>query len=267
MNLRRLDLGWRVVATGFAIAVIFVGGGLLAAFVLPWAMLLPGDPRERSQEVVRLTFRWYLRGLLWIGLVRLQMDGEERLIASGGRIVVANHPSLLDVVILMAIIPKAQCIVKHQLWDSRLLGGLVRRAGYIRNDLEADALLAACKEGLDRGAALIVFPEGTRTCPGALPHFQRGFANLAIMTGAAIVPVLIDCQPPTLTKGERWWQVPERRPVFRVEVGECVDAATYTRCSQRGLAARRLVADLERNYATRLSGDTKVGTLEMGIAE
>jgi 1-acyl-sn-glycerol-3-phosphate acyltransferase len=250
--LRRLDRAWRVVATGLAFAFIFAGGGLLAATVLPCLALWPGDPRERSQRVIRATFRVYLATLQAIRLIRLQTEGLDGLAGSGGAIVIANHPSLLDVVMLMAFIPRSHCIVKHQLWTSWLLGGLVRRAGYIRNDLDGGEMLAACRESLARGAALIIFPEGTRSRPGAPPRFQRGFANLALLTGAPVLPVVITCDPPTLTKGEAWWVVPERRPVFRLCVGEKTDAAVWAGTATRALAARRLVRAMEQYYAERI---------------
>jgi 1-acyl-sn-glycerol-3-phosphate acyltransferase len=254
--LRPLDHAWRVVATGLAFAFIFVGGGLLAATVLPCLALWPGDSRQRSQRVIHLTFRFYLATLQAIRLLRLETEGLDRLADSGGAIVVANHPSLLDVVMLMAFIPRAHCIVKHQLWTSRLLGGLVRRAGYIRNDLDGEQMVAACRENLARGTALIVFPEGTRSRPGAPLRFQRGFATLAVLTGAPVLPVLITCDPPTLTKGEAWWTVPARRPLFRLLVGARLDTAALTGSAPRALAARRLTRGLEQQYAIWLSGQT-----------
>ena len=250
--LRRADRAWRIVATGLAFAFIFAGGALLAATVLPVLVLLPGDPREHAQRTIRAAFRVYLATLQGIGLLRLETEGIERLAASGGSIVIANHPSLLDVVMLMAFIPHSQCIVKHRLWNNRLLGGLVRRAGYIPNDLPADLMLAACRDSLDRGAALIIFPEGTRSRPNLPRRFQRGFANLALLTGAPVLPALISCDPPTLTKGESWWMVPDRRPLFRLCIGEKLDTTAWAAQTTRALAARRLARALEAYYADRL---------------
>jgi 1-acyl-sn-glycerol-3-phosphate acyltransferase len=249
---RRIDLLWRLAMTGLAFGFLFGGGCVLAATVLPILALMPGDRRLRAQTVIRLNFRFYLFMLQRLGLLRLELEGTERLQACGGRIVVANHPSLLDVVILMALIPRAQCIVKYQLWNSFLLGGLMRQAGYIRNDLTPEALIDACRNALDQGQCLIIFPEGTRTHPGTLPHFRRGFANLATLASATIQLVVITCTPPTLVKGEPWWRIPPRKPLFRLVVDECLDATTYLGYQHRSIAARRLVFYLEAVYADRL---------------
>nr|WP_282189075.1 lysophospholipid acyltransferase family protein [Azospirillum sp. SYSU D00513] len=186
-------------------------------------------------------------------IIDLEVEGAERLRAGSGRMVVANHPTLLDVVLLMALLPRAQCIVKKELWDSPYLGGTVRGAGYIRNDLEPEALLEACRAAMAEGNDLIIFPEGTRTVPGEPMRFRRGFANVATFLEAQIQLVTITCQPLTLIKGEKWWQIPPRRPLFRVVVGDCLDVRDQLGCEYRSLAARKLVRSLEEYYVEKLS--------------
>lgn len=250
--MRRVDILWRLPATGAAFAFIFFGGGLLAATLLPLLALIPGHRREHAQFLVHAAFRFYIRILQVLGLLRLEIEGLERLDGCGGRMVVANHPSLLDVVMLMALIPKTQCIVKAELWNHPLLGGLMRRAGYLRNDLDPEEMVAACRRALDAGNCLIIFPEGTRSQPGNPPQFRRGFANLATLTGAPIQPVFLSCEPPTLVKGEPWWRIPARRPVYRLVVDDCLADDWHQPSLPRSLAARKLVKSLESYYAEKL---------------
>jgi 1-acyl-sn-glycerol-3-phosphate acyltransferase len=250
--MRRIDYYWRLGATGVAFAFIFGGGGLLAITLLPLLALAPGHKRGRVQFLIHAVFRFYIEMLQLLGLLRLEVEGLERLDHGGGRMIVANHPSLLDVVMLMALIPKTQCIVKAELWNHRLLGGLMRRAGYIRNDLDPEEMVVACRAALDAGNSLIVFPEGTRSLPGTLPHFRRGFASLATLTGAPIQPVFISCEPATLFKGEPWWRIPTKRPVYRLVVDECLAPDWSVRYPCRSIAARKIVEMLEVYYAEKL---------------
>lgn len=235
-----------------ALAVIFVGGGFLATIVLPISLLFPGERRDRAQYLIHVTFRSYLHALQFFRLIRMEVDGVEKLSECGGRIVISNHPSILDVVILMAFIPKAQCIVKHELWNHPFLGALMQRANYIRNDLEPELLVARCQESLNEGRCLIIFPEGTRTPPGAMPCFHRGFANIATLTKAPIQLVFITCTPPFLFKGDPWWRVPPQIPLFRVVAADCLDADSYFLYGQRSVAARKLVESLEDYYANHM---------------
>jgi 1-acyl-sn-glycerol-3-phosphate acyltransferase len=255
--LNSLGYVWRLGGTGIAFTILFGGGALLALTAFPIVHMVtpPGHRRrERNQFLICVLFRFYVAMLQFLRLISLEVEGGEKLQNGAGRLIVANHPSLLDVVLLMALVRRAQCVVKKELWESPYLGRLVRGAGYIRNDLELDAMLTACRSALSGGNSLIIFPEGTRTVPRKPMHLRRGFANIATLLEAPIQLVTITCEPPTLVKGDRWWAIPPRRPLFRVEVGDCLDVAGSLGCKYRSVAVRELVRRVEDYYAERLSG-------------
>jgi 1-acyl-sn-glycerol-3-phosphate acyltransferase len=254
--LRALSYAWRVPATGFAFAAIGLGGLAMSLSLFPLIRLLSREAalrQRRTQAAIRASFRLYIGMLRVLGLMRVETVGAERLGACGGVLVIANHPTLLDVVLLMTLVPNAQCVVKSGLWRNRFLGPVVRAAGYIRNDLSAEELIGRCGEVLRQGNNLILFPEGTRSTPGRPCRFQRGFANLALLVPADLQIVHIACEPLTLTKGVPWYVVPERRAVFRVTVGERVASAPFMRYGSRALSARRLTSTIETRFAVGLS--------------
>jgi 1-acyl-sn-glycerol-3-phosphate acyltransferase len=255
MQLKHLDYPWRLAATGFSFAFIFAGGALLALTAFPAIALVSGPEavrRRRVQYLIHLIFRFYIRMLIFLRLIDLEIESVAKLRDGAGRLVIANHPTLLDVVLLMALAPHVQCIVKKELWENRYLGSVVRAAGYIRNDLEPEALLAACGTAMAEGNSLIVFPEGTRSQPGRSMRLHRGFANIATLLQSDILLVTITCDPRTLTKGEAWWTIPPVRPRFRVAVGECLDVASMSDSEYRSVTARKLVRFIEGYYAERL---------------
>jgi 1-acyl-sn-glycerol-3-phosphate acyltransferase len=255
--LRRLDYLWRLGATGFAFVMLFGGGALLALTGFSLVRLVtPSGPRrrERNQLLIHLSFRLYVNMLRLLRLIDLELDGMERLQDRAARLIVANHPTLLDVVLLMAVVRRAQCIVKKELWESRYLGRLVRGAGYIRSDLDLEPMLNACRAALSEGNCVIIFPEGTRSVPRQPIHLRRGFANIATLLQARIQLVTITCEPPTLVKGDKWWIIPARRPLFRLQVGHCLDAEGCLDGEQRSVAVRRLVRRVEDYYSERLGG-------------
>jgi len=250
-----LDRAWRLAGTAVAFPLLFGGASVVAGVAFPILQAVTPETRlrrERNQNLVHLLFRLY-SGLLWaLRLIDIEIEGRERLNNGPARIIVANHPSLLDVVLLMGLVRRAQCVVKHELWQSPYLGAVVRGAGYIRNDLDSAALLDACRAALDSGNHLIIFPEGTRSVPGEPIRFRRGFANIATTLGTEIQPVTISCSPATLTKGEKWWAIPNRRPRFKVEIGERLNTRLWLSCEQRPRAARKIVRHFEEYYAGRL---------------
>jgi 1-acyl-sn-glycerol-3-phosphate acyltransferase len=247
----RLFRLWRIPATGFAFASLGLGGLALAMLCFPLLRRFAPDEltgRRRTQRAISLAFQGYLFMLRLLGLITLRVEGRERIRACRGKLVVANHPTLLDVVLLMALVRNAQCVVKHQLWSNWFLGPVVRAAGYIRNDIEGEAFVAACRQAMAEGSNLIIFPEGTRSVPGQPLRLQRGFANVALLVPADLQLLRLHCEPITLVKGEPWWRVPKRRANFRVTVGELLPVAPFLACGPRAIGARRLTSHLQEYW-------------------
>ncbi len=250
------DFAWRLAGTGLAFAAFSIGGLCIAVVGFPLIDLFTRDPlkrRERYQSLIRFAFKVFLWCLRGMRILDFDAVGVEDLKNAKGVMLVANHPTLLDVVFLMALTPKAQCIVKSALFSNPFLGRVVGGAGYIRNDLEPEAFVAACKAALDEGRNLVVFPEGTRTKPNQRVRFQRGFAHIATLLRADIRYVLITCVPATLAKGDPWWAIPERRPHFRISSGGLLHGETWSVHEHRSIAARTLVRSLEGYYNERLA--------------
>ena len=92
--------------------------------------------------------------------------------------------------------------------------------------------------------------EGTRTPVDGDVRLKRGAANVAVRGARDVTPVVISCEPTTLSKGEKWWQVPPRRVHFRIEVREDIKIGEFIGAGEpEAMAARRLTKYLE-NYFT-----------------
>ena len=174
--------------------------------------------RRAARGIVRQALRLFVGLMSFTRVLSYEVSGQSRLHLSG-QLILANHPSLIDTVFLMAYVDNATCIVKSALWDNPFTYGPVRAAGYIRNT-EGPELIEHCIEALRSGDNLIVFPEGSRTPRDGLRRFQRGAANIAVRGDVAVTPVVIRCDPRMLLKGEPWYAVPSRRPHFTLSVGQ-----------------------------------------------
>jgi 1-acyl-sn-glycerol-3-phosphate acyltransferase len=121
-----------------------------------------------------------------------------------------------------------------------VLGGVVRATNYIAND-DPEALVLNCVEVLQKGETLVIFPEATRTVPGQPMSLRRGAARVALAAKVPMQMVHISCEPPTLTKAEHWYQIPQRRPCLRMRVGDRLDIETFARIGEEpSMASRRL---------------------------
>ncbi len=242
-----LNRAWRIIGTGVSFALFGIGGIVIGLVIYPLTRLVsprPDSLRRRMQYLIHLSFRGFVGFMNQLRLLRYSIHGESKLLRPN-QLIVANHPTLIDVVMLISRIPRTNCVVKASHWHNPVMAGPVRAAGYIPNT-ESAILVERCHAALDDGQSLVIFPEGTRSTPGVRPKLQRGTANIALRSGIAILPVRIRCTPSTLTKGLPWYSVPARRFHMELEVGEPIDPAPYLRDHPTvNRAARALTRDLE----------------------
>lgn len=214
---------WRVGATGFSFASFGIGGIVLGGCIAPLVKMSTKDQslrQYRTQKVIKYTFKGFTEMLVKLGVMTYEVDGLEKLKHSRQELVIANHPTLIDVVVLIGMMEQANCVVKQTLWSNPFVKGAVQNAGYILN-AGSEQFIRDCMAKLeeDRAASLLIFPEGTRTEKGKiLNEFQRGAANIALRAKVPIRPVLITCTPSTLTKNEKWYHIPSKPFHIHVKV-------------------------------------------------
>jgi 1-acyl-sn-glycerol-3-phosphate acyltransferase len=231
--------------------VFGIGGLLLRIVVFPVLGLAVSRLERRitlARTVIRCAFRAYIDVMRVLGVLRYEVRGLEKL-ERGGLLILANHPTLIDTVFLMAFVKNADCIVKGALWANPFTGGPVRAAGYINNEGGA-ALVDDCIASLERGNNLIVFPEGTRTPGNGVISLKRGAANIAVRGTRDMTPVLIRCEPATLGKGEKWWRVPPRRVLIEIEVQDDLAIAQFTEGGASEVMAARQLTEYLQDYFT-----------------
>lgn len=251
----KLNYGWRLLATGFSFASFSVGGLALTLLVFPLLFLLPtknGARRRAARRVISQSFAFFIGMMRRLGIMTIQVSGVERLRELKGALVLANHPTLIDVVAILSYMPHADCVVKSALWNSPFLGGVVRAAGYISND-DSEGLMHDCAASLSGGDSLVIFPEGTRTVPGQPLKLQRGAAHIALLSRAPIVPVVLSCTPSTLSKDKRWYQIPDQPFHITLDMREPLaleDLIGEEAASP--LAARRLTQALQQYFTLEL---------------
>ncbi len=260
--LELLSRYWRTFATGFCFAVFGLGGLLLRLAVFPLLNLMVWQPGKRvagARAVVRIAFCGFVGMMRILGVLRYEIVGRERL-ERRGLLILANHPTLIDTVFLMALVRQAGCVVKGGLWSNPFTRGPIRAAGYLNND-KGIGLLDDCIAALESGDNLIIFPEGTRTPADGVVQMKRGAANVAVRGARDVTPVIISCEPMTLSKGEKWWQVPPRCARFRIEVRDDIKIGDFIGEGEpETVAARRLTKYLEEYFTERRQQHARTGS-------
>jgi 1-acyl-sn-glycerol-3-phosphate acyltransferase len=190
------------------------------AFVL--RLVLRGERAQRvGRAGIAYGYRFYWACARASGLMRLEAESLDVLRdAPGGLVIAANHPSLLDALMIVARLPRGTCVMKGSLMRNPFLGAGARLAGYVVND-STRTMIRAGVARLDAGCQLVVFPEGTRSpSPRQVHPFSRSIALIAQRAGVPVQTVVIETDSPYLSKGWPLWKLPPVPIVFRARLGE-----------------------------------------------
>lgn len=219
----RIYMTVRAGCSGIAFFSFGLGGMLFAAFVLPIVSW-----RHRHEPVYQRAAacqRWVRKAFIALHdfmRVTTLIDFEPRRVdirPPGPRfVIIANHPTLVDITALACAFEKMTCIAKTPIFRAPFIGTIVRSCAYIdggSGDVFAGA--AVVPQALERLAnemPVTIFPEGTRSPPDGLHPFRRGAFEIACRANVPVLPILIRCEPPALGKGRPWYDVPPRPAVF-----------------------------------------------------
>ena len=128
-------------------------------------------------------FRLYVGVLRVLCSCRFDLSALDALRDQGPMVIAANHPSLLDAVMINSRLPNAVCVMKADLMDNPLFGSAARLARYVRNDGILQIIAGGC-EALQQGTHLVLFPEGSRTVHFPVDPLQPTTGMIARRAGA-----------------------------------------------------------------------------------
>ena len=237
-----LNQCWRLFAIAFGFLLFGVFG--LVVLSILWFSLLRLVIRNKNVRItiaqysISISFKIFISIIKLLGIIQYQFEGLEKLKQDKNCLIVANHPSLLDVVLLVSILPRCDCLVKGALLNNIFISGIIKTAGYILN-AESEKILLQCQQILSNNGRLLIFPEGTRTVPNQPIKLQRGAANIALRCHADIRIIHIQCDPPFLIKEQKWYDIPIKKTSFNIMIGEKISIDDFIEPNTT-VAARKL---------------------------
>lgn len=198
-----------------------------------------------SRDIVRYSWRFFLWCARIVDIVRCEYIGFEalNLHKNTSRIVIANHPSLLDVVLIIAKIRRINCVVKADLCKNPFLFAAIKASGYIPNTAN-EILLENSLSALNRGESLLIFPEGTRTKNSII--FHKAASYIAINAAQNLAIIFIKMRPRSLQKGEKWYHTKKMR--YSVILYDIWDLRSFAPNKQNPLRVRDLYKNLSEIY-------------------
>ncbi len=232
------------------ISIIYFGVGavVLALFVFPFIRVFSFKKKEDfgvlARAYVSHTFRVFLGSLNLTRTSIRKVEDKQAFRNIHSKIIVANHPSLLDFVYIMSLVPNSTCIVRGSLTHTPLRG--VIKQAYITNTTEFDDVLVECKKLTDQGCNVIIFPEGTRTPRHGQNNYKKGAARIALYCGCDVQPVFIGGSDKYgLGKHDPLWSYNHvERYVYDFKLLPTISIEEYKGLSEP-IAAKRLTEKME----------------------
>ena len=199
------------------IMLILFGFGALFIryFIFPFQ-----KTREENYKTLQKSWQFYIRLLEIFKILNLKVNDEEKIKNIKNSIIVSTHPSFVDIVILMSIIPNSTCFVAEKLAHNPFFKGMVKLLFIIDNSSTDVWLKDAC-EKLDSGLNVIIFPMGGRHKMDAQPKIRRGTALMALKSQKNIVVLHLKNSFDFLQKGQPVYKVDEKPTEYTLDyIGE-----------------------------------------------
>lgn len=227
----------RSILCAFCFCIFGLGALLIGSAIFPIILLVYRSDKQRKifTNTIHLSWRAFIWLLCALRLIRVNCPACKQLKKLRGTIVIANHPSLIDVVILVSRIPNSVCVVKESLFRNVFVRRVIGKT-YLSNTMKPDEFIANGSDILARGYNIVIFPEGTRTVPNRTIRLHRGFAYLQMATGANILPIKITNNPPILGKKQKWWDIGNKTSVYDIIPMPLICYDTIKKTNKRAIA-------------------------------
>ncbi len=210
--------------------LLWLGTMLLTGSLLALPLIL--TPAFIRQPVVQwgasLIIRFFLFGMALTGTGKFDLSALDALRRERRMLLVPNHPSMIDVFLILSRLPRAVCLMKASISRNPFLGIGAWLGGYISNR-QPEKLFREAIDSVRAGNLLLIFPEGTRTTQQPFNEFRNSAALIARQAQAPLQTLIITANTPYLAKGWKIWRPPPAFPMcWRVVPGERFEPQSST---------------------------------------
>jgi 1-acyl-sn-glycerol-3-phosphate acyltransferase len=183
----------------------FLALSSVVMFAVALTVFLATFPFDPNRKVLHLVSCFWAQLSFYVNpLWKLRIEGRERLPWNGAAVLIANHQSLGDILVLFGLYRPFKWVSKRSIFSVPLIGWNMRLNGYVplvRGDKESIArMMAHCDRWLEKGVPVLLFPEGTRSPDGEVKPFKNGAFTLALKHGCPLIPIVITGTRQTLPK-------------------------------------------------------------------
>lgn len=212
----------------FGLVFFAIGAIILGIFVFPSVHLFchnEKDYKAKCAQIVHKLWKILVKYLEITNVLKVEYQNEISTIKN--KIIVASHPSYVDILILIALVPNSLSIVKKSILNNFIMQNVVKSL-YITNDNSVEDFLSQSQAALSEGFNIIIFPTGQRTDKNDDIHIHKGAAKLAILTNTPIVPIKITTSDEFMPKNQSILNIGKHKVVFELKMQEEINVSDFS---------------------------------------
>lgn len=241
MNMSKINRAFTVI---YSFAFFGICSLFFALVVFPLAKVFVKQEQRRDYLCTLIHDSWafFTNFMEATDSIKLNISESDRdyLYSLRGKVIVANHPSFIDIVLLIGLIPHSLCIVKKEVKKNIIMSNIVTSL-YLINDEDNEKLKQEAKEALEAGYNIVIFPSGTRTLENEELKLHKGAASIAIHSDADIIPLHIGCDYKFLAKNQKIYDAGEKPVNYTISVNEKISIADYKNLNLNEIKLRNLI--------------------------
>lgn len=221
----------------FCFGIFGIGSVLLNFILFPFIK----NNKTLCSDIIHCVWKFFLHLMMFLGLFRLDIKNLNEI---HNKVIVATHPSFVDIVILIGLIPRTTCVVKKELAQNPILKNIIGSI-FITNDVDIEELKIDTKEILDRGFNFVVFPTGRRHRKDEHLKIKKGAASIALNAEKNIVPIQITNDRDFLYINEPFYAVSDRCVTFTLREMQEIDISKFADDTEIG-AKHKITKQIEK---------------------
>ena len=213
----------------FCFFLFGIGSIIIGYFIIPVINIFVKNEKDRFKKSLFCVSRAWLfliTIMKFLNLIEIKVNDFEKLKNLKESIIVATHPSYIDIVILCALIPNTTGFAPEKLLSNIYMKNIVKSA-FLISGKEIDELSEDTKKRLDEGFNVVIFPSGIRHKRDEFPKIRKGAALIAYKTGKNIVPVKMTTTVNFLQKDEPAYQAGEKTSLFEITILDTVNTEEF----------------------------------------
>ncbi len=221
----------------FGLGAITIG---LVIFPILALFLDETKRRKHYADIIHWSWKFFIWIMKTTKILNIHINGN--LDDIKGKIVVASHPSFIDIILLIGQMPDSLCLAKKELLKNPFMRNIVKSL-YIINDIDTNTFTHNATEALKEGYNIIIFPTGTRTLPGEEIKIHKGAAQIAIASGINIVPIKIETDYPFLIKNSSPFNAGEKPVNYYIKVLPEIVTSNFDIATMGEIKARNHISE------------------------